>query len=194
MRRKLVAILFVLVVVPMCLKLGSLPADRGSSAQSAPIPRIESIHTLSMLTVVRVNVADVIETELRGYTGGVRVLVIVKGDLDCGVDLAQARSVSVEPATCTAVVSLPSPQLEAARVDHRGTRIAAVWHSGLWVIVPGGQDASAAAIEAAFVDAERAVAAVADDAAVHERARRQAEQVVRCFFEAFGWHVEVQWR
>ena len=61
------------------------------------------------------------------------------------------------------------------------------------MVVPGGRDADAAAVNAAYREAQRAVAAAADDPELAGRARRQAQVVLRAFFAALGWDVHVTW-
>ena len=91
------------------------------------------------------------------------------------------------------VIVLPQPRIETASLDHERTKLLGVWPSGLWVIVPGGGDADAAAINQCYRDAQRAVAKVADDPQMMDRARGQAQTVLRGFFAAMGWGVEIRW-
>ena len=46
---------------------------------------------------------------------------------------------------------------------------------------------------ARYREAQRAVAAAADDPELAGRARRQAQVVLRAFFAALGWDVQVRW-
>src|SRR5687768_3413744 len=54
-------------------------------------PTLEQVRGLAALTVLTVDVADVQVTDLRGYTGGVRAALVVKGDLLLSTDLSAAR-------------------------------------------------------------------------------------------------------
>ena len=89
---------------------------------------------------------------------------------------------SVDPQGRSAVLLLPQPRVQFARLDHERTKLVGIWPGGLWTIVPGGRDADAAAVNAGYREAQRAVAAAADDLA--GRARRQAQVVLRAFFAA----------
>ena len=48
-------------------------------------------------------------------------------------------------------------------------------------------------VDRAYRDAQRFVAAAAEDPAFVAHARRQAETVVAAFFKATGWTVTVRW-
>ncbi len=156
-------------------------------------PTIERVRELAELTTLRVDVADAFVTELRGRTGGTTAVLVVRGEVVVGVDLAGARFESVDAQGRIAVLVLPQPRVQFARLDHERTRLVGVWAGGLWRIVPGGTDADAAAVNAAYREAQRAVAGAADDSQLAERARRQAEVVLRAFFGALAWDVQVRW-
>ena len=55
-----------------------LPGERGKTTHAGLT--VERLQPLSSLVTARVDVADVVETTLAGYTGDVRVAVLVKGD------------------------------------------------------------------------------------------------------------------
>ena len=154
---------------------------------------VERVQALSVLTTLRVDVADAVVTELRGHAGGTRAALVVRGDYTVGVDLAAARLADVDPQARTAVLVLPPPRVQSVRLDHERTRLLGVWSSGLWAITPGGGDADVATLNAAYRDAQRHVAAAAGDPDGLGRARRQAEQVLAAFAAALGWAVEVRW-
>ena len=84
---------------------------------------IQQIQPLSSLVTTRVDVADVVEGNLVGYTGAVKAAILVKGDFLLGVDLTQARFDSVDPDRRTATLLLPRPTLASPRVDHSRTRV-----------------------------------------------------------------------
>ena len=84
----------------------SLPLSRGSSPPPSA-PTIEQIQQLSSLVTLRVEVADVLESSITGYTGGVKAVLVVKGDLLLGVDLSQAKLEKVDLVARTAVLVLP---------------------------------------------------------------------------------------
>ena len=155
-------------------------------------PSIQQVQQLASLMTLRVEVADVQETHIAGYTGGVKAILVVKGDLLLGVDLARAKLQSVDMAARTAVLVLPSPSVSSARVDHERTRIFVVSETGLWQLVPGDA-AQTAAFNRAYREAQKSVAKVGQDQSLHENCRRHSESVLAGFYSALGWTVTVQW-
>jgi hypothetical protein len=156
-------------------------------------PTIEQVQALSCLVTTRVDVADVQETHLDGYTGGAQVAMLIKGDFLLGVDLSQARFESVNNAARTVVLVLPQPQITSPRLDHERTKVFRVNQSGLWQIAPGGGQTSGDVIDRGYRDAQRFVAAASNDPSFIGRSRQQAEQVLVAFFNAMGWKVTLRW-
>jgi hypothetical protein len=150
------------------------------------------VRQLSTLVTSRVEVADVQVTRVAGYTGAARAVLVVRGDLLLGTDLSRARLEAVDPSRKTAVLVLPPPGVTSPRVDHERTRLFAVSESGLWQLVPGDA-AQTAAVNQAYAQAQRAVAAAGRDPALLGRSRPQAERPVECFYGALGWRVTVRW-
>ena len=147
---------------------------------------------MSELVTTRVDVADVQETQISGYTGGIKAAILVKGDFLLGVDLSKARFDSVNAEGRTAVLVMPQPQVSSPRVDHDHTRLLSVGEQGLWKIVPGDA-AYTAVIDLAYREAQRIVGAAADQSSLIDRSRRQAQEVLGTFFEAMGWKLKVRW-
>ena len=110
-----------------------------------------------------------------------------------GVDLSAARFEQVNNPAHTAVLLLPQPRVQSVSLDHEHTKLIGVWPSGLWTIVPGGEEADTAAVNLAYRDAQRAVRAAAEDPHLWERARRQAESVLKTFLAALDWKAEIRW-
>jgi len=169
---------------------GWRPGSGTSSWHSGPT--IEQVRMLSELVTTRVDVADVQETQISGYTGGIKAAILVKGDFLLGVDLSKARFDSVNAEGRTAVLVLPQPQVSSPRVDHDRTRLLSVGEQGLWKIVPGDA-AYTAVIDLAYREAQRIVGAAADQSSLIDRSRRQAQEVLGTFFEAMGWKLKVRW-
>jgi hypothetical protein len=172
-------------------------ADRawhfGHEASVHSGPTIEQVQALSCLVTTRVSVADVLETHLDGYTGGVKAAMLVKGDFLLGVDLSRARFESVDDKARTAVIVLPQPQVTSPRLDHEHTKVFAVLQSGLWQMTPGGGQTSGEVIDRGYRDAQRFVATACDDPTWMSRSRQQAEHVLAAFFEATGWSIKIRW-
>jgi len=70
---------------------------------------IDKIQPLSSLVTARVDVADIVETTLLGYSGSIKVAILVKGDFLLGTDLSAARFEAVDTAHHTATLVLPPP-------------------------------------------------------------------------------------
>jgi len=154
---------------------------------------VERILPLSVLTTLKVEVADARVTQLRGYTGSVKAVLVARGDITVGVDLSQARFDRVDEQARTAVLVLPQPTVQSVRLDHEQTKLIGVWPTGLWTVVPGGEDADAAAVNVAYRDAERSVSGAAAHGQLLLHSRAQAERVLRAFFTALGWDVRIRW-
>ena len=155
-------------------------------------PTVEQVQQLSTLVTSRVEVAEVQVTRIAGYTGAVRAVLVVKGDLLLGSDLSRARLEAVDPSKKTAVLVLPPPAVTSPRVDHERTRLFTVTETGLWQMVPGDA-AETAAVNEAYEHAQRLVAAAGRDPALLDRSRPHPERMLACFYAALGWHVTVRW-
>ncbi|MDB5319594.1 MAG: hypothetical protein JWN40_1225 [Phycisphaerales bacterium] len=171
----------------------SSDSGRGGSHTTHLGLTVERLQPLSSLVTARVEVADVVETTLAGHTGSVKVAILVKGDFLLGTDLSAARFEGVDVNRRTATLVLTPPVAASPRVDHARTRVFAISTNGLWQVVPGVDEATTAVINRAYADAQRIVMAAADDRALLDRARRQAESVLRAFFAALGWTVAIRW-
>jgi hypothetical protein len=156
-------------------------------------PTLEQIQTLAALTTLRANVADAVVSVLRGRTGSLKAVLIVHGEVTLGVDLGQAEFCSVDAAARRAVLVLPRPRVQEVRLDPDRTKVVALSWSGLWLLVPGGENAQLAATHLAFQDAQRLVLQAAQDPTLVERSRRQTEAVLDSFFTAMTWSVEIRW-
>jgi len=155
-------------------------------------PTIEQIRELSSLVTTRVEVSDCVTTRLMGYIGGVEAAVLLRGDFELGVDLSKANFEALDSASRTVTLVLPAPTVSQPRVDFSRSRLIAVQDKGLWTLVPG-TEAKTAVTNLALRDAQKFVERSADDAALQDRAMRQAETALGSFFRAIGWTVRVMW-
>jgi hypothetical protein len=153
---------------------------------------LEHMELLSELVTTRAKVSDVTETQVQGYLGGRRALVVVKGEVLIGVDLSRARFESVDERRQTATLILPHPRAVSARLDHQHTRIVQNAARGTWHIVPGDAGSTATA-NRALSDAEKIVTRAARDPPLLDHSRRHAERVLGEFFARKGWNVRVRW-
>lgn len=155
-------------------------------------PTIEQVLRLSSLVTTRVDVADVLVTDLEGHTGGVSAILLVKGDCTLGIDLSRAKFESPDSAPRKDVLVLPRPTLLAARVDQEKTRLLAVDARGLWQIVPG-DGGRTVAVEEAYARAQGVMAAIASRPELVEKCRHDAEESLHSFFTAAGWTISIRW-
>ena len=165
----------------------------GGAQRPDPAPTVEKIESLAALTTLKVDVADAMMTELAGKTGGVKTVLIVRGDVTLGVDLSGASFEHVDGVKRSAVLRLPQPAVLSARLDQDHTKLVGVWENGLWAITPGGSDADAAAVNHAMQEAQKVVETAGQDAEIVARCRAQTEQVVVAFLGNLKWRVSVEW-
>ena len=161
--------------------------------KSDPAPTVEKIESLAALTTLKVDVADAMMTELAGKTGGVKTVLIVRGDVTLGVDLSGASFEHVDGVKRSAVLRLPQPAVLSARLDQDHTKLVGVWENGLWAITPGGGDADAAAVNRAMQEAQKVVETAGQNPEIVSHCRAQTEQVLVAFLGNLGWTVSIKW-
>src|SRR3954466_2339251 len=77
-----------------------LPPLSGSNSTHLG-PSLGQVQSLSSLVTARVDVTDVQETSLEGYTGGIKAALLIKGDFLLGTDLSKAHFQEVNQLTKT---------------------------------------------------------------------------------------------
>lgn len=159
---------------------------------SISAPTLEAIQKLSSLMVTRVAVADVSETRIDGYTGGLTAIVVIRGDFLLGVDLSAAKFVNFDEKERSVVMTLPPPAVSSPRLDQEKTRLLCLNHQGLWALIPGstGQEVI---VNHAYRHAQGIVAAAGSDPTLLKDARIHAESALGSFFAAIGWKVTIHW-
>ena len=155
---------------------------------------IEQVRALACLMTNRVEVADVLETELRGRTGSAKVALLVKGDFLLGVDLSSARFESVDQEHRTAVLLLPQPTVTSPRLDQDRTRVFTLTQSGLWQLAPGDGDVAAMLLNRGYREAQQRVSDASLDPSLIARSRTQAETTLTTVFSSLQWAVTVKWQ
>jgi hypothetical protein len=153
---------------------------------------IDRITELAELLVIQLDVTDVVITSLQGRTGGVQIVLLVKGDVVLGIDMAAARLQDVDNAKRTAVLHLPRPTASRPRLDHTRTRIVLLRKEGLWQLSIAPHSYAAVA-DRAMGEAQTLVNAAGSSADAERRARAHAEQVLRTFFRSIEWSVQICW-
>jgi hypothetical protein len=189
--------LLLIVGLLIGLKAAGDPPDPHPSNPGKPVHHhsglsIEQIQGLAELVTTEVHVADVQQTRIDGYSGGIAAVLLVKGDYRLTVDLSSATFAAVDPVQRRATLILPPPQISSPRVDHAGTRLIAVTTSGLWHLV-AGERAQVAVVNQAYLQAQQIIATAAAEPALQQRSREQAESVLGCFFDALDWSVTIRW-
>jgi hypothetical protein len=155
-------------------------------------PTLEQIRELSELVTVTVDVADVQQTRIDGHVGGICAVLVVKGDVQVGVDLSAARFENIDASGKTAVLMLPEPTVSRPRLDHDRSHLFAVRQDGLWAITPGDHMYDRVT-DRAWTEAQHTVVQAASDGKILERSRRHADEVLHTWFGAIGWEVTIQW-
>lgn len=69
-----------------------LRTRRSANPPTGPLPSVELVESLSQLTTVRVELADVQASHIDGVTGGVEAAVLVKGGFSLTTDLSHAST------------------------------------------------------------------------------------------------------
>jgi len=191
---KKLAVLFLSFVVGLWLgrrlqRNGAIPL---SDRSFHPGLTIERFADLSELLVTKIEVSDVLVTAIEGRTGGVHVVLLIKGDVSLGVDLSAARFARVDDDRRTALLTLPPPVLSRPRLDHVLTRIVLVEKQGLWVFSPRTRPYGAV-VDRGMTEAQGLVRSAGTTKEADVRARAHAEAVLRAFFSSLGWTVRIQW-
>ena len=92
MRRRIRKTLVLALIVGMAMAMAWAVSDRlADPASSGSALTIRQIQGLSALVSMRIELSDVLQTQIRGYTGSVKAVLLVKGDVLISVDLSRAR-------------------------------------------------------------------------------------------------------
>ncbi len=172
--------------------LGGRPYGIEPSIEEHRTNLISRIAEVAELITLKVPVSQVMTSELTGYVGGIRCVVVVNGEVALGVDLEQAQMEDVDPDTRTATLFLPQPEVQYARLDHQRTKIYDISRQGLWWLAWGDEGAQKL-INKMIREAQASVEGVAGDRGLVDQARRQAEDVIHGVAEAGGWDIRLSW-
>lgn len=155
-------------------------------------PTIEQVRRLASLVTLDVPISDVQVSTLDGFTGGLRIVLSVRGDVQIATDLSAARFDQVNDQLHTAVLTLPRPQVQRPRLDHDRTRILELDRSGMWQWLPG-EAGESTLTDRAMQEAQHVLADAAKRNDLITQARDHAQKIICGFFGAMGWTVQVQW-
>ena len=156
----------------------------GAAKAAVLAPSIAVIRSMSDLAVVAVHVSDVLEGEnahWRGRWNG-------HGQCVLGVDLSKVTYLEVHPEPRAGVFRLPPPHLVSSKVDHeRSEEVYVKWKS--WFPVSSRQSLR----ENVWKQMDKKIARLGQDTAHLERAKTEAECVLRELFTGVGWTVRFVW-
>lgn len=155
-------------------------------------PSIDAIRELAELTVLEIEVTDVVTASVTGQTGGTTIDMLVRGSVTLAVDLQQARFVKVDKDQQQIVLALPPPEVRRVTIDHQTSRVLNCQRSGLWRMTVG-EALEDQAISAALVLGQQRLSNAASRDDLDQRARRHAEAVLQRFVTEITWTLEVRW-
>lgn len=186
-------ILLMLLLLALAV-LGLMRFEKFGGAPPAPPAHLvlEEVRELSELVTLSVPLQQLVETEWAGYTGATRCVLIARGEARVGTDLTTA-DFELDSHRRRATVTLPSPRVLSATLDHDQTRTVLVDRSGLWQIIPGGAG-EAHLVDRALADAQDRMRSAAGEAERIDQARVRTEMLLTQWFDRHGWQVAIHWR
>lgn len=149
-------------------------------------PTFAEIQQLADLAVLRVQVTDVLE----GRNNGARMALLVRGDYELAVDLAQVQISAVDPEKRAATLELPHPRATRPRVDHERTRVYRIERTS-WIPWVDTRDIL---LQQSMEQAQSLIAQTATDEANLERARQHATTLLQAFYRELDWNVSIAWK
>lgn len=167
-------------------------ADSVTHRSAEAGPTIEQVQELASLVTLRVPISDVQVSELEGFFGSVKLVMAVHGEVEIASDLSRATFEDINPEQRSAALVLPKPAPQRPRLDHEKTRILELSRGGAWKFLT--EDAGEKQLtNRAMLAAQRTLWETAQQPQLAARACEQTEKVVRTFFQAMRWSVEVRW-
>jgi len=152
-------------------------------------PTVEEAQKLSELITLRIYISDVLIGSDEQWIGNVEAAFLIKGDALISVDLAQMQ-IAKDADKKTAVLTLPKPRVLSARVDHERSRVWDIKRG--WLVL--GDERAKNVYQSGFLHAQRLVEQVAGQDEWIDKARQQTEAILKGFYAALGWTVEVRWK
>jgi len=157
------------------------------------LPTVEHLQPLASLVSLRADISDVQIATLDGYTGGISVMLAIRGDVLLSIDLEKARFEHLDRQNKTAVLVLPSPEALSPRLDHTLTKAFTISTYGLWQIVPSDRG-RAEAMGRALRQAQQALAKQALEPKLIDKAKHHAEGLIKSFMvQTLGWTITIRW-
>ena len=180
------AIFAILVPVGVFLWRKFLPARRWFTSSTGPT--IERLQNLTNLTTLCVPISDVVVVKKKGVLGlWTRIALIVKGDVEIGTDLSQARLEPSSDLTTEYTLYLPDPTTRRPRLDHQRTVTYAI---DRWWLAPPAPEV----VDYAFREAEETIKqTVHHDGRLIEAARHRTAELISWFFAELDCVVHIVW-
>jgi len=184
-------VILLIVMLGIGFALGKFPNRIIGGGGDAPVnwssgPTVEQLERLSHLVSLKIFVADILTATGPNYRGS----WLVKGDALLGIDLGTASVPERDDGHRVATVLLPLPSVISARVDHNKTK---TWDVEKTTWKPWAEGESKLRDEAM-----RQAQALVEHAAASEetinRAKTNAEGVIRNLYEMVGWTVRIKWK
>jgi hypothetical protein len=175
------------------LRVRTTPSATADPVQHrSTAPTIEQVRELASLVTLDVPISDVRLSELSGFTGGLQLIMSVKGDVQIATDLSAARFDRVNEDLHTATLMLPRPRPQRPRLDHEKTRVIELTRSGMWRWLPT-ETGESALTNRAMLAAQRVLAETAEKPELITQAREHTQKIICAFFDALGWTITIQW-
>ncbi len=153
---------------------------------------LEQVRELSELVTLKVPLHQLIETDLTGYTGATRCVVLARGEALISTNMARSQF-ELDPSRHLAQLTLPPPRVLSATLEHGDTSTLLVHRFGLWKIVPG-EAGEAHLIDSALADAQKRMEQAASEPRRIEQARAATETLLARWFERHGWDLAIHWQ
>lgn len=163
------------------------PPERSDSP-----PKIETIRSISELSVLEVDASEIVTAQVKGYTGGTYVVVLVTGTLAYGIDLEQARYLQADEQQRHLVITLPKPRVRQVRIDPARCQLLSCERSGLWQLAIGPAHEDEAFLLAMSLAHDQLIEAASRDD-LSTQAQQQAVTVLRRFVSETGWTTAIRW-
>jgi len=152
-------------------------------------PTIESISKLRELVTLKVTIGDVLKGSTESIFGS-EMIVIVSGEALISVDLSKAL-ISKDESTKTAQIGLVVPRVLMAKVNHDRTEIYSV-RSKSPIPVPFS-DGRNELYKKCMEEAEKLILRSATNDENIQRAKEQAESIIRYLYSELGWTINFDW-
>jgi hypothetical protein len=88
---------------------------------------------------------------------------------------------------------LPHPTIQSVNLDLNRTKLICMNTTGLWTIVPGGDQANMTTADLGYGAATRVLTETAVNPALIQRSRDQTELIVHSLAQPIHWRIEIRW-